>query len=168
MAGALARRMAARGASDDALSVLRGLHDMFDPLKLATRTALVDGASGCLKKGATLCLVTAPGGLLYVKAASPGAVRQQETYLLGALKVRSGVRVVVDEAWRHKALRGWGGGLLCGWWLEFSTMSCGVGSVDFRIAKSKFASPRPVLCWTARTWRVLSAVSTRRVSCAGA
>lgn len=80
--------MARRNASQDSIACLKGLHDIFDPAKLAADTKLLNQTTGALRKGSEMFMITGPNDMLYIKATSPGKLREQETYLLGVLQVR--------------------------------------------------------------------------------
>ncbi|GBF89096.1 hypothetical protein Rsub_01813 [Raphidocelis subcapitata] len=73
------------GPIEESREKLRALTALFEPSQLAAQTRLLDGDGKCLREGASLLLSAAPGGVVMVEAITPGKVRDQEAYLLGAV-----------------------------------------------------------------------------------
>ncbi|KAI8474909.1 MAG: hypothetical protein J3K34DRAFT_98181 [Monoraphidium minutum] len=83
--GAVTIPRPAFGPIDVSREKLRELAGLFDRGRLAEQTALLDEDGRELRRGAAILITAAPGGGVMVQAISPGKVREQEHYLLGAV-----------------------------------------------------------------------------------
>ncbi|KIY99503.1 hypothetical protein MNEG_8456 [Monoraphidium neglectum] len=73
------------GPVEDSRAKLAEVARLFDRERLAKQTALLDSTGANLREGSSILLSASPGGAVMVQAISPGKVREQRHYLLGAI-----------------------------------------------------------------------------------